>query len=390
MFLIFINNQIYKMKKKNIFFFLLIIILGTTLEKENKRKSIFDETNIKKMKLKNRLIRGSVGDLCGLYEGKISEKSLELYKELSDDGVGTIITGCTTVGDYNQMETFNNYRIDKDEYIEEYKKLTSLVHKNNVNILMQIFHVGGITQVETDKIYAPSSIKIPQTNRTSIEMTKEDILRIEEYFEKAAIRAQKAGFDGVDIHAAHFYLLSEFLSPVFNKRTDEYGGNDENRARILIEIIQRIRKAVGNDFIISMKINCEDSIPGGITEEGFYTTCKLAEKAGIDMIQVSGMKWMNEKIKPKTPVYFKQTAKLAEIVKVPVVLVGGLRDVDTMEDAINNSHIQYLSIARPLICEPDIVKTWKHGDKKKSNCLNCNNCLKKGFCVLKDKEQLKK
>ena len=365
MFLIFINNQIYKMKKKNIFFFLLIVILGTTLEKENKRKSIFDETNIKKMKLKNRLIRGSVGDLCGLFEGKISEKSLELYKELSDDGLGTIITGCTTVGDYNQKEIFNNYRIDKDEYIEEYKKLTSLVHKNNVNILMQIFHVGGVTEVETDKIYAPSSIKIPQTNRTSIEMTKEDILRIEEYFEKAAIRAQKAGFDGVDIHAAHFYLLSEFLSPVFNKRTDEYGGNDENRARILIEIIQRIRKAVGNDFIISMKINCEDGIP-------------------------SGMKWINEKIKPKTPVYFKQTAKLAEIVKVPVVLVGGLRDVDTMEDAINNSNIQYLSIARPLICEPDIVKTWKHGDKKKSNCLNCNNCLKKGFCVLKDKEQLKK
>ena len=377
------------MKKNEIIILLITLLLRITNEKLLKRKSVFDETNIKKMKLKNRSIRGSVGDTCSFYNGKISENSFNLYKQLSDDGVGTIITGCMSVGDYDQMENLNIFRIDKDEYIEEFKKLTSLVHKNNANILMQIFHVGGVTNVNTDKIYAPSSIKIPQTNKTSTEMTKEDILRIEENFEKAAIRAKKAGFDGVDIHAAHLYLLSEFLSPAYNKRNDEYGGSDENRARILIEIIERIRKAVGPDFIISMKIDCEDSIPGGITIEGFITACKLAEKAGVDMIQVSGREWIDGKMKSNTPFFLQQASKLADIVKVPVVLVGGLRDIDTMEDIINKTQIEYLSIARPLICEPDIVKKWKRGEKKKSICLNCNNCLKKGFCVLRDKDTKK-
>ena len=377
------------MKKNEIIILLITLLLRITNEKLLKRKSVFDETNIKKMKLKNRLFRGSVGDYCFLKNGHITEEGLKLYEKLSDDGVGTIITGCMSVGDYDQMENLNIFRIDKDEYIEEFKKLTSLVHKNNANILMQIFHVGGVTNVNTDKIYAPSSIKIPQTNKTSTEMTKEDILRIEENFEKAAIRAKKAGFDGVDIHAAHLYLVSEFLSPAYNKRNDEYGGSDENRARILIEIIERIRKAVGPDFIISMKIDCEDSIPGGITIEGFITACKLAEKAGVDMIQVSGREWIDGKMKSNTPFFLQQASKLADIVKVPVVLVGGLRDIDTMEDIINKTQIEYLSIARPLICEPDIVKKWKKGEKKKSICLNCNNCLKKGFCVLRDKDTKK-
>ena len=378
------------MKKKQIFFLQLIILLSITTEKQTKnKKSIFDEVQLKNLKLNNRIIRASIGDGYSLVNGKITEESLNLYKQLSNDGVGLIITGCTNVADYYQFDNINNFRIDKDEYIPEYQKLTSLVHKNKAKILMQIFHVGGATTVQTDKIYAPSSIKIPATNRTSNEMTKEDILRIEQNFVDGAVRAQKAGFDGIDIHAAHHYLLSEFLSPIFNKRNDEYGGNDENRARMIIEIIQKIRKEVGPDFIISMKINCEDGYPEGITQEGFLTACKLAEKAGVDMIQVSGMEWWFGKIKPKTPVFFQQTKLLADIVKIPVVLVGGLRDVDTMENAINNSNIEFVSVGRPLICEPDIVQKWKSGYKKKSICLNCNNCLNKGFCVLLEKGKKK-
>ena len=378
------------MKKKQIFFLQLIILLSITTEKQTKKKkSIFEEVQIKNLKLNNRIIRASIGDRLSLIDGKITEESLNLYKQLSNDGVGLIITGCANVADYYQMDNLNNFRIDKDEYIPEYQKLTSLVHKNKAKILMQIFHVGGLTTLQTDKIYAPSSIKIPSTNRTSNEMSKDDILRIEQNFVDGAIRAQKAGFDGVDIHAAHHYLLSEFLSPIYNKRNDEYGGNDENRARIIIEIIKKMRKEVGPDFIISMKINCEDGYPEGITQEGFLTACKLAEKAGVDMIQVSGMEWLFGKIKPNTPVFFQQTKLLADIVKIPVVLVGGLRDVDTMENAINNSNIEFVSIGRPLICEPDIVQKWKSGYKKKSICLNCNNCLNKGFCVLLEKGKKK-
>ena len=164
------------------------------------------------------------------------------------------------------------------------------MHKNGANFFMQLAHVGMNVMIKPETVYAPSSLPIPNQNRNSKEMTKEDILRIENNFAEAALRAKKAGFDGVEIHGAHFYLVSEFLSPLYNKRTDEYGGNDENRARFLVEIIEKMREKVGKEYIIGVKINSEDADPNGITEEGFIKTCQLAEAAGADYIQISGVK----------------------------------------------------------------------------------------------------
>ena len=154
-------------------------------------------------------------------------------------------------------------------------------------------------------------------------MTKEDILRIENDFAEAALRAKKAGFDGIEIHAAHHYLISDFLSPLFNKRTDEYGGSDENRARFLLEIIEKVREKVGKDYIVGMKINTEDGDVNGISEEGFLKACIMAEKAGIDFIQLSGVKIILEK--NKGIIYKYIGAKLAEMVKVPIIVTGGAR-----------------------------------------------------------------
>jgi 2,4-dienoyl-CoA reductase-like NADH-dependent reductase (Old Yellow Enzyme family) len=119
-----------------------------------------------------------------------------------------------------------------------------VVHKNGANFFMQLVHIGMNVITKPEVVFAPSSLPIPNQNRYSKEMSKEDILRIENAFAEAALRAKKAGFDGVEIHAAHFYLVSEFLSPLYNKRVDEYGGSDENRARFLIEIIEKIREKV--------------------------------------------------------------------------------------------------------------------------------------------------
>ena len=352
----------------------LILILQISSLRNLKKKSVFDETRIKNLKLKNRIFRGSVID-CSFKNGKITEEGYKLYETLAKNEVGTIFTGTAVVSDYNAFDDNPEFRIDKDEYIEEYKKLTDLVHKNNANIFIQIIHNGLNTQSTNEKIYAPSAVQIMGQNRLATEMTKEDILRIEDDFVKAAIRAKKAGFDGIEIHSAHLYLLSEFLSPNMNKRTDEYGGNDENRARMLIEIIEKIRKAIGNDIILSLKIDREKAGNEGISEQGFLTACKLAEKAGIDIIQVSGFKWVKEK--PKNgPYYFDAAKKLAEIVNIPVLLVGGIRTLDQIDFILNNSKIQYVVLSRPLICEPDIVKKWKNGDNKKSKCVSCNNCLK--------------
>ena len=191
------------------------------------QKTIFDQTYLKHLKLKNRIFRGSVGDLS-FKNGKINEEGFKLYDQLSKNEVGTIFTGYTTVSDYDQFPNVNVFRLDKDEYIPEYKKLVDLVHKNGANIFMQLVHIGMNTLTNADPVYAPSSVPVKNQNRMTKEMTKEDILRIENDFANAALRAKKEGFDGIEIHGAHFYLISEFLSPLINKRTDEYGGSIEN------------------------------------------------------------------------------------------------------------------------------------------------------------------
>ena len=212
------------------------------------------------------------------------------------------------------------FRLDKDEYIPEYKKLVDLVHKNGANIITQLVHIGMNTFTKADPVYAPSSLPMKNQDRFTKEMTKDDILRIENDFSEAALRAKKAGFDGVEIHGGHFYLISEFLSPLTNKRNDEYGGSDENRARFLLEIIAKVREKVGNDYIVGLKINSEDCDKNGITEEGFMKICLMAEEAGVDFIQVSGMKWLREKT--KAPLYPEISAKLAEKVKIPIINIG--------------------------------------------------------------------
>ena len=364
------------MLKNQLFFLLTFLLIEKALQLTKGKKEIFEETQIKNMKISNRLIRGSVGDFCFFPQGHITKEALEFYDKLSEEGVGIIYTGYATISDYDQFDDSGVFRIDKDEYIEEYKKLTSVIHKNNRKIIMQIVHIGGQSYTKTtNKLYSPSKVINPMTNRTTYEMAKEDILRIEDDFVKASIRVKKAGFDGVEIHGAHFYLISEFLSPIFNKRTDEYGGNDENRARFLIEIIEKIRKAVGNDFIISLKINCDDNYPGGITEEGFIVASKLAEKAGVDIIQISGMDWFKPKI--KNILFFDMTKKIADILNIPVVLIGNVRSVDSIQNILDNTKVEYVGMARPLICEVDLVKKWSNGDLKNAKCISCNSCIKK-------------
>ena len=166
---------------------------------------------------------------------------------------------------------------------------------------------------------------------------------------------------------------------MFNKRTDEYGGSDENRARFLLEVIAKVREKVGKGYIVGLKINSEDGDKNGITEEGFMKACLMAEQAGIDYIQDSGMRWFKESI--KNPIYAEAAAKLAEKVKIPVMVIGGARNVDELNEILNKSKIQYIGLARPFICEYDLIKKWKAGETKKAKCVSCNSCLNKHFGI---------
>ena len=374
------------MSKKEICLIIFLSLLLNSFQKANKK--VFESTKIKKLNLKNRIFRASVTDNCFFQNGHISNEAYKYYDQLSKEGSSIIFTGCSLISRSSLFEKIGRFLIDKDDYIEEFKKLTDIVHKNNVNLIMQIIHSGELINNGIEIAYGPSNVFNPLLNTTNKELTKEDILKIEEDFVNSAVRAKKFGFDGIDIHSAHLTLLNQFLSPAFNKRNDEYGGNDENRARIIVEIIEKIRKAVGNDFIISIKISVNDGIENGINENGFLTACKLIEKAGADLIQTSG-NYVEHKIKPKNPIFYEQTNKIAEVVNIPVVLTGGIRDMETMEEILNKSKIQYFGFGRPLLCEPDIIKRWEKGERCKSKCITCNSCVRKSIhsCSLNKKKK---
>lgn len=346
---------------------LLSILLIVEIHSIDQKKDLFDETQFKYLKLRNRVFRAPVIDCESWINGKLTDLFYRRYDELSKNEVGTIITGQMLISDDKEYE--NMVRINKDEYIEDFKKLTDLVHKNGANIIAQIGPFGK-TDIEKNKIY-----------------------EIENQFADAAVRAQKAGFDGIEICANHHVLLSQFLSPLFNHREDEYGGNDENRARFVIEIIEKIREKVGKDYIVILKINSEDDDPNGITPNGFLTACKLAEKAGVDMIDVTGMKW--KKIKESKVVYFDIGKTLADTLKIPILVTGGIKDLNVANEALKNSNIQYIGISRALLSEPDIIVKWKNCENKKSQCVRCMKCYDFDFtkevqCIINKNKKKKK
>ena len=213
-------------------------------------------------------------------------------------------------------------------------------------------------------------------------------MQIAAAFGDCAERAKAAGFDGVQIHAAHGYLLSQFLSPYYNKRTDQYGGSIENRARIVIETLHSIRKAVGAEYPVLIKLNAEDFLQGGFTMEEMLQVASLLEQAGIDAIEMSGGTIASGALMPIRPgirerekeVFYREAAiRFKEKIGVPLLLVGGIRSFEVCEELVEKGCADYLSLSRPLICESNLIERWKSGDSAKSACLSCNGCLRSGF-----------
>ena len=310
-------------------------------EEQKDIKTIFDETTLKNAKLKNRVFLGP----CIHVASKI--------ENIVKNDIAMVTTEGCIVGDFalSKLQPDGPFRIDTDEYLPEIKNLADIVHKYNSVILLDLVHQG----MGSSEHFTPSGGKgLMGLDIETKAMTKEDILRVQDYFVQAALRAKKAGCDGVEIHGAQLSLVSLFSSTKYNKRTDEYGGSDENRARFIVEILTKIREAIGNEMIISAKID-NVSEDHGFTESGFITIAKALEKAGLDIIEISGP---NPHRNGTEPYFYEDTKKIAEILKIPVICIGGIKTYEQVDSILKNSKIQYVAMSRELLKQPDIVKSW--------------------------------
>jgi 2,4-dienoyl-CoA reductase-like NADH-dependent reductase (Old Yellow Enzyme family) len=366
-------------------------------------RKIFDKTEINGMKLENRLVRSATWEGMCEPDGRPTEKLTDCYVSLARGGIGLIITGYTFVRpDGKQLP--GKMGLHTDGFAGDMIKMVNAVHDEGGSICVQLVHAGGQTTPETigRQPLAPSGIKADQFQGIiPAELSGRDIKEIVEAFGKAARRAKEYGFDAVQLHAAHGYLINQFLSPLTNQRMDEYGGSIENRSRFLMEVYENVRTAVGGDYPVLIKLNGSDNIEGGLDTDDAIAAAKLLDDSGIDAIEVSGgtaasgeRTPVRQKIsKPAMEAYNLPLAiRTKQAVSCPVMSVGGFRSYDVVESAIRD-HVDHVSLARPLIREPNLPVRWQHGDTSPARCISCNNCFGPGleeggiYCVNEKKEK---
>jgi 2,4-dienoyl-CoA reductase-like NADH-dependent reductase (Old Yellow Enzyme family) len=364
---------------------------------------LFDSTSINGMTLANRTIRSATWEGLAGDDGSSTSKLIHLLTELARGGVGLIITGHAYVSPEGQAGPWQ-LGIYSDRFIPRLVKMTSSIQQMGGKIALQLAHAGSqaSSRLSGLKPIGPSAIA-KESGPVGREMTRDEIETVTEAFASAAVRAQKAGFDAVQIHAAHGYLLSQFLSPYFNKRKDEYGGSIENRARLVVLVLKAIRKAVGSDFPVFIKLNSDDFLYGGLTVEEMLKTALMLEENRIDAIELSGGTFLSGKNNPSrrgrqgpgdTEAYYEDAAKrFKEKIRAPLMLVGGIRTFETAERLVNEGVTDYIALCRPLIREPDLIARWKSGDRRPALCLSDGGCFKPALegrgvsCVVEARER---
>jgi 2,4-dienoyl-CoA reductase-like NADH-dependent reductase (Old Yellow Enzyme family) len=363
------------------------------------------------MALRNRIIKSAQHENMATGEGLPTDESRRFYERLAAGGAGLIITGITYVSESGQSFRLQN-GIDKDRAITEWQEITDAVHEHGGRIAMQITHGGRQTksrELGGRTSLAPSAFPnliwftMPRT------MTEADILRTIQDFGDAAARVKEAGFDAVQIQGAQGFLVSGFLSPLTNRRRDEWGGDFEHRFRFPAEVYRAVRASVGPDFPVLYKLNIKDYVPFGITaRESFPAARRLAE-LGVDAFQISAgifetyigsvrgdcfadiisrdrsrvarlylqSVMADERLlMPFREAYFLHYAEqLRHTVMTPLILAGGIRSPESAEKIIESGVADFVAMARPLVREPDLPNKWLKGDRQPAQCVSCNRCL---------------
>ena len=368
-------------------------------------KRLFEKTTINGMTLENRFVRSATWEGMCENDGRPTTKLASFYRNLAAGGVGLIITGYAFVRpDGKQLP--GKMGIHTDGFAAEMQTLTRTVHKEDGKICIQLVHAGGQTTAKAAgrRPLAPSAVKVEQFPEEPQAMSKQDIDEIVASFGNSARRAKEYGFDAIQLHAAHGYLINQFLSPLTNRRTDEYGGPLENRCRFLLEVYRRVRSEVGPDFPVIAKLNGSDNLEGGLHITDAVFAARLLDMEKIDAIEVSGgTSASGERVPVRTKIdspareaYNLELAReIKKAVQCPIMAVGGFRSLEVINKAIEDG-MDYISMARPFIREPQLIKRWKEGDRPPATCISCNGCFKPGlkeggiYCVVEKKEAQKR
>jgi 2,4-dienoyl-CoA reductase-like NADH-dependent reductase (Old Yellow Enzyme family) len=362
---------------------------------------LFEAVEIKGMRLANRFVRSATWEGMASRDGEVTPKLVELMARLSRGGVGLIITSHAYVRRDGQAGS-GQLGIYDDRLVKGLRDLTSAVHREGGLVVAQLSHAGFFAN---PKLIGQAPLAVSQAqgfaNSPRKVMTVEDIQGIVEDFGKAARRAKESGFDGVQIHGAHGYLLSQFLSPAFNKRADRYGGPVENRARALLETLASVRAAGGENFPVLVKMNCEDYLEGGLTLADSIKVAAMLERGGLDAVEVSGGTLVSGHLSPSRAgiksedkeAYFRNASKAFKgNLHIPVILVGGNRSFQVAEKLVDEGYADLISMSRPFIREPDLVRRWASGDLNKAKCISDNQCFGAAmsgdgiYCVVEKKE----
>lgn len=335
---------------------------------------IFSEGRIGGLRLKNRLIKAATAE--GASEaGQLTDAGLTMYRAVARGGAGLIITGGMTIVP-SGMAGGRLMWIFEDRFTESANRVVRAIRQAepSCRVVAQICHMG----VHGDEAVGPSARTWPWSTRNPRALTIGEVKETIAAHAQAARRVCLAGFDGVEIHAAHGYLLSAFLSPYTNTRTDKYGDGLQGRVAIVHEIIGALRVLVEPDFPVLVKINCDDHVNGGIDTTTFPALAREIQRAGAQAIEVSANTptgQMNVAASGQRAYYLKHLETLN--LGIPIILTGGNRSVDELEAVVESGASDFFGLGRPLLREPELPERWLAGrGGPKSTCISCNRCLR--------------
>lgn len=381
---------------------------------------LFSRGRIGSLEVSNRMIRSASHEGLADAKGAPTEDQFNFYKGFVDGGIGLVITGYAGIMQNGKSALYHMTMIDSDESIPAHKKMVDGVHASGGKIVLQICHCGRQTlssETAAPPLVAPSAIPCGFYKEMPKALTEPEIHEIADRFALAGKRAQTAGYDGVEIHAAHGYLLSTFLSCHSNKRSDRWGGSRENRFRIVGEVLRAVRRSVGDEYPVLIKLNCYEKPASGMKPEECVEMAKLVERTGCcDAIEISNgtnedgfvmarggvpvdgiLKYLRPycQMKPISKFFVRlaapfvklmqpafaegynlaTAAMVKKVVSLPVITVGGMRSKNFMNSAISEGKTDFVSMARPLLLEPDLANKFRSGISEKAECDNCNICL---------------